>query len=96
MPANCIFRSDQVAVTDSPVVLFDTTLDVDREYYGYIKNIGAECVYIGCDSVTDNCGYELNGREEMEIRFFESVDKISAVCKSEESSNVCWFLSAYN
>jgi hypothetical protein len=77
------------------VLLFDTTLVEGVDYYGYVKNLGSECVYIGCSNVTEACGYELDEREELEIKFMNSDDAIKAVCKSEETSNVCWFLTSY-
>ena len=95
MPINCIFRSAQVAVTDSAVALFDTTIDAARDYYGYVKNIGEEDVYIGCADVTSSCGFQLSTDERLEIKFFDSTDSMGAICAEGESTNVCWFLATY-
>ena len=81
MPHECVFKTDQVAVTDSAVALFDTMCNEGREYYGYIKNTGAECVYIGNGNVTAECGYELDSREELPIKFFDNTDTMKAICK---------------
>lgn len=89
------WASAQISVTDEPVVLFNVALEELREYSGFIKNIGNECVYIGGTGVTEETGYELNGREELKIDKIIAGDTIVAICKSEESSNLCWFLSAY-
>ena len=94
MPHNHIFKSDQVAVTDSVVTLFDTSMVVGREYYGYVKNIGSEDVYIGCAVVTSECGFQLSTDEKLEIKFLDNTDVLNAICAPGESTNVCWFLAA--
>ena len=95
MPHSCIFKSAQVSVTDSAAVLFDTAIEVGREYYGFVKNIGSEDVYVGCAAVTDSCGFQLSTDEKLELKFFDSTDALSAICASGESTSVCWFLAAY-
>ncbi|MCK5603710.1 hypothetical protein KAR91_17620 [Candidatus Pacearchaeota archaeon] len=95
MPVNCIFRSNQVAVTDSGAALFDTAVDETRDYYGYVKNIGGEDVYVGCSAVTSDCGFQLGTDEKLDIKFYDASDSMSAICAEGESTTVCWFLAAY-
>lgn len=95
MPRNKHFKTDQVAVTDSLAVLFDTAIDESLEFYGLVKNIGTDDVYIGAENVTDDCGYQLGADEELPIRFFDHNDSLSAICASGKSTNVCWLLAAY-
>jgi hypothetical protein len=95
MPHDCTFKTNQVAIAASPVVLFDVTLEVGREYYGYVRNIGTKDVFVGCPTVTASCGYRLEQDEELNIRFFDSTDELSAICVADNSSSVCWFLAAY-
>ncbi len=94
MPHNHIFKSDQVTITDSAVTLFDTSMADGREYYGFVKNIGSEDVYIGCATVTDSCGFQLSTDEKLEIKFLDNTDVLNAICATGESTSVCWFLAA--
>ena len=95
MPHSCTFKTAHVTVTDSAVALFDTILDEEHDYYGSVKNIGEDDVFIGCATVTSECGYQLSTDEELKIEFWDSSDSLSAICAEGESVSVCWFLAAY-
>jgi cold shock CspA family protein len=95
MPHDCTFKTSQVSVGDSAAVLFDITLEPGREYYGSVKNIGNKDVFVGCSTVTANCGYRLEQDEELELKFYDSTDELSAICVTDNPSSVCWFIAAY-